>query len=294
MNEASLAQRGAHGAFGRADQTGRAVGDDQQRAVQPALAEVGEEVRPGVVRLGRRGGQADEHRLAGGVDPPGGEHRLGSRVRVVAEVRAVQEQVVQPDLVESTRLPGLELLRDLRTEPRHRRPRHPSVRAEPLDQRRHTSRVDSPRTNPAITNASTALVRVTPVPNSCEANASVVPRSFGRCNVTGPAVVFTVTGAYPLRIPARASSLSAARAYRSRPKNTVISASQAVCSSSCAPSWATRSIAPAKSPDSANTRSISTRNRSAGDTRVDIGRGLLPSRLGGYEGTLRPLSFTPR
>jgi len=57
-----------------------------------------------------------------------------------------------------------------------------------------TSRVDSPRTNEAITKASSALVRVTPVPNSCEANASVVPRSFGRDSVTGPAVVFTVVG----------------------------------------------------------------------------------------------------
>ena len=41
------------------------------------------------------------------------------------------------------------------------------------------SRVDSPRTNPAITSASSALVLVTPVPNSWEANRSVVPRSFG-------------------------------------------------------------------------------------------------------------------
>ena len=37
------------------------------------------------------------------------------------------------------------------------------------------SRVDRPRTNPAITNASSALVLVAPVPNSCEANRSVVP-----------------------------------------------------------------------------------------------------------------------
>jgi hypothetical protein len=48
------------------------------------------------------------------------------------------------------------------------------------------SRVDSPRTNPAITNASSALVLVTPVPNSCEANRSVVPRSFGRGQEPGP------------------------------------------------------------------------------------------------------------
>jgi hypothetical protein len=57
-----------------------------------------------------------------------------------------------------------------------------------------TSRTDRPRTNPAITRVSSAFVRVTPVPNSWEANRSVVPRSLGRCNVTAPAVVFTVVG----------------------------------------------------------------------------------------------------
>lgn len=33
---------------------------------------------------------------------------------------------------------------------------------------------------------------LTVVPNSFDANASVVPRSFGRATVTGPAVVSTV------------------------------------------------------------------------------------------------------
>ena len=39
----------------------------------------------------------------------------------------------------------------------------------------------------------------------------MVPRTFGRASVTGPAVIFTVVGQYPLRIPALASSLVAAR-----------------------------------------------------------------------------------
>jgi hypothetical protein len=52
-----------------------------------------------------------------------------------------------------------------------------------------TSRTDKPRTNPAITNASNAFDLVTLVPNSRDANASVVPRSFGRSIVIGPAVV---------------------------------------------------------------------------------------------------------
>ena len=43
-----------------------------------------------------------------------------------------------------------------------------------------TSRVDNPRTNPAITGVSNAFDRVMPLPNSREQNCSVVPRSFGR------------------------------------------------------------------------------------------------------------------
>jgi hypothetical protein len=43
-----------------------------------------------------------------------------------------------------------------------------------------------------MTSDSNALLLDTPVPSSREANASVVPRSFGRASVTGPAVVFTV------------------------------------------------------------------------------------------------------
>jgi hypothetical protein len=57
-----------------------------------------------------------------------------------------------------------------------------------------TSRTDKPRTNPAITSDSSAFDLVTVVPNSLDANAPVVPRSFGRATVTGPAVVLTVAG----------------------------------------------------------------------------------------------------
>jgi hypothetical protein len=57
-----------------------------------------------------------------------------------------------------------------------------------------TSRTGKPRTNPAITSDSSALLLVTVEPNSLEANACVVPRSFGRATVTGPAVVLTVAG----------------------------------------------------------------------------------------------------
>src|SRR5271166_4182586 len=72
-----------------------------------------------------------------------------------------------------------------------------------------TSRTDSPRTNAAITSVSRALVFVTCLPNNRDANAAVVPRSFGRSNVTGPVVVLTVTGRYPLREPSLASGQAA-------------------------------------------------------------------------------------
>jgi len=43
-----------------------------------------------------------------------------------------------------------------------------------------------------MTMLSNAWVLVTPVPNNCEANASVVLRSLGRAKVTGPLVVLIV------------------------------------------------------------------------------------------------------
>jgi hypothetical protein len=50
-----------------------------------------------------------------------------------------------------------------------------------------------------MTSASSACVRVTPLPSSREANAASALRSLGRSRVIGPLVVFTVTGWWPLR-----------------------------------------------------------------------------------------------
>jgi hypothetical protein len=58
---------------------------------------------------------------------------------------------------------------------------------------------------------SNALLLDTPTISSRDANASVVQRSFGRARLTGPALVLTVTGWQPLRIPGRASGTPAAR-----------------------------------------------------------------------------------
>ena len=59
-----------------------------------------------------------------------------------------------------------------------------------------TSRTDRPRTNEAITRHSSALLLVTPCPNRRETNGSLVPRSFGRCTFTGPAVVLIAVGGW--------------------------------------------------------------------------------------------------
>ena len=68
MDEAALPQRGTDGPLDRADQPGRAVRDDEQRAAEPALTEVGKQPGPGVAGLGRGGVQADEHRPTVGAD----------------------------------------------------------------------------------------------------------------------------------------------------------------------------------------------------------------------------------
>jgi hypothetical protein len=63
-----------------------------------------------------------------------------------------------------------------------------------------------------MTNDSSALVLVTPSPNSREQNRSSVPRSFGRCTMTGPMVVLiAVGGCQPLRAPGRGSTAASWR-----------------------------------------------------------------------------------
>ena len=80
------------------------------------------------------GGGFQRGRVAVGVDAPRGQHRLGRRVRVILEMRSVQEQIVQLDVVEATRRPRLELGLDLLAHPRHRRLRHRGPLAERLHQ----------------------------------------------------------------------------------------------------------------------------------------------------------------
>jgi hypothetical protein len=119
------------------------------------------------------------------------------------KMRAVQEQVLQLDPGQVTLLPGSNsslIARQMRlTVDFDRAASGPSASPKAAS----TSRVDRPRTNPEMTRASSALVRDTPLPSSREANGWAVPRSLGRSSTTGPAVVFTVSSAWPLRYPAR-------------------------------------------------------------------------------------------
>jgi hypothetical protein len=170
----------------RGDQPGGAVGDDQQRAGQPAGAEVGQEGRPGVGGLGGRGVQPDEHRLAGGGDAPRGQHRLGRGADVVSQEASVDKQVIQLDLMKATLLPGGHLGGDLGADPRHRRARHRGALSEGLGQGGLYVPGRQAADEPAMTRLFSAWVLVTPVRSSREANASLVPRSFGRDSVTGP------------------------------------------------------------------------------------------------------------
>jgi hypothetical protein len=120
------------------------------------------------------------------------------------EVAAIQEQVVEPYRAEIAVPPGLELLTDPLADAADRRLRQRRLRPEDLGQGGSMSRSDRPRTQPEMTSDSSALVRVTPAPNSREQNAWSVPRSLGRCSSTGPIVVATAAGGcQPLREPGR-------------------------------------------------------------------------------------------
>jgi hypothetical protein len=125
----------------------------------------------------------------------GSEDGLTLGLGVVAEEAGVGEQVVQLVVGEvarcqssncSTKTWQIRLTLDLL-----RAACSPSASARVAS----TSRVESPRTKPAMTSDSRAMVRVTPRPSRREAKGSWLPFSFGRASVIGPDVVFTVIGA---------------------------------------------------------------------------------------------------
>jgi hypothetical protein len=116
-----LAQRLGVGLLDRGDQPGRPIADDQQRAGQAPVLQIGQEGRPGIGGLASARGQADEGRLTRGGDAPGGQHRLGRGARVHPEEARIQEQVVQGDLIEAAMRPGRVLVLDGLADRRHRR-----------------------------------------------------------------------------------------------------------------------------------------------------------------------------
>jgi Transposase, Mutator family len=114
-----------------------------------------------------------------------------------------------------------------------------------------------------MTSASSALVRDMPLPSRREVNGSVVLCSLGRSSTTGSAVVLTVSSVWPLRSPARSRS---PRTSRSRPRNSVTSASRAAWMTSRTRSRATCSRTSPRSCSEANSASIWARMRSTADS----------------------------
>jgi hypothetical protein len=194
VDQTPLAQRAGEAGLGGVDQAAGTIGDDQQRRAQPAVLEFLQEVAPGVGGLAGARGEPEEHRLALGGDAPGSQHRLRPGAGVHLEAGAVEEQVVQLDLVQTPGRPAVELVLDRLTDPAHGGLAQRSFRAEGVGEGGlHVAHRQAAH-NPAITNDANALVLVTPAPKSRDAKRSVVPRSFGRSMVTGPAVVLIVVG----------------------------------------------------------------------------------------------------
>ena len=115
-----MAQGLGVGLLDRGDQPGRAVGDDQHRAGQAAVLQIGQEGVPGVGGLASARRQADEGGLSAGGDAPGGQHRLGRGAGMHPEEAGVQEQVVHGDGIEAAGGPPLVLVLDLLADRRDR------------------------------------------------------------------------------------------------------------------------------------------------------------------------------
>jgi hypothetical protein len=169
-------------------------------APSPRVFEVGQQRLPGIGRLGRARAKAEEHRLAVGVDAPSHQHRLGAGLGMQLAERPVQVQVVDADPGKVAAAPGVELGPQPLAAPAHRRLADGGVLAEDHGQHGLDVAVRQPRTQQEITSVSSALVLVTPWPNSRSHRAAWAWRSLGRCNSTGPSEVFRVRGCcQPLR-----------------------------------------------------------------------------------------------
>ena len=118
------------------DEAGRAVGNDQQRRPQAPGHHAVEEAPPGVGGLRGARLQAHQHGATLGGHAPCRQHRLGPGAVVVAEVGAVQVEVLQGDVGQVALLPDVELGLDGLTHPAHRRLRQRGLGAEGVGQGR--------------------------------------------------------------------------------------------------------------------------------------------------------------
>ena len=120
VDQAALPQRARERQLDRTDQPGRAIGDHQQRRTQPAGDQVLQEPGPWIGALVAARSKPKQHRAAGGRHAPRDQDRLGGCPRVVAEVGAVQEQVVHLHATKVAGGEGVELFLDDLADPAHR------------------------------------------------------------------------------------------------------------------------------------------------------------------------------
>ena len=134
VDETTLTQAVGEDELDRGDETGSAVGDHQQRMAQTASDHAVEEAGPGVGGLRRPRLQAHQHGTTFGGHTPRGQHRLGPGAVVIAEMAAVQEQVLEVDVGQLPVLPGVELGLDRLAHPAHRRLRQGGLGAQRVGQ----------------------------------------------------------------------------------------------------------------------------------------------------------------
>ena len=200
MHQAALVQAGRKAALDRRAQAFAAVGDHQQRGAEPAVGQVGQQPSPGVGRLGRARGQAQEAGLAAGVDAPGHQHRLGLGLGVHLEERAVQVQVVDAGALKVAAPPGVELGAQALADPAGGGAADARILAEDLDQHRLDIAVGQA---PHPAGDDQGLQRVgpgDPLAEQAVAQGGVGVAQLGALQLHRPSEVFRVRGCcQPLR-----------------------------------------------------------------------------------------------
>jgi hypothetical protein len=113
VNGAALAVRGRPALLNRLDQTGSAVGHDQERRAEPAGDQITSERQPVLVRLAHPEHHREQHPFALLGKAPGDQHALLGARRPDRQEDRVQEQRRQLDVVEVAAPERLEALAQL-------------------------------------------------------------------------------------------------------------------------------------------------------------------------------------